>query len=103
VILAHGCRQEKPEGLRSIVCTLAMNMEDYGMDLDEKIYELLPMAYISAGLLTLLLMDSRLKILPALLLVGAGALVWIWRRNARRSVRQQFKNGPSKVRRVTLG
>jgi hypothetical protein len=53
------------------------------MDFEKIYYESLPLAYIGAGAMTLMLMDSRLKMLPALLLIASGLLVMAWRKSAR--------------------
>ena len=57
--------------------------------LNKATYDALPYAYIGAGLLNALLLQSPVKFLPALLLLGAGLLVLGWRRSARMRARQQ--------------
>lgn len=52
-------------------------------------YEALPFAYIGAGLLNAALLDSPMKFLPVILLIGAGIMVLIWRRSARTRVHHQ--------------
>lgn len=53
------------------------------MFVNQATYDLLPYAYISAGLLNGMLMDTDLRFMPTLLLVSAGFLVMAWRRSAR--------------------
>lgn len=47
------------------------------------LYEALPYAYIGAGALNAVLLESPLKYLPAFLLITAGLLILAWRRSAR--------------------
>lgn len=51
--------------------------------MNSTIYEALPYAYIGAGALNALLLDSPLKFLPAILLIGAGLMIIAWRYSAR--------------------
>jgi hypothetical protein len=51
--------------------------------MNDTLYEALPYAYIGAGLLNGVLLDSELKYLPAILLISAGLLVMTWRIRAR--------------------
>lgn len=51
--------------------------------LSRPIYEAMPKLYIGAGILNVAVLDSPLKYLSAGLLVGAGILVILWRRQAR--------------------
>jgi hypothetical protein len=51
--------------------------------MNSTMYEALPYAYIGAGALNALLLDSPLKFLPAMLLIGAGLLIIAWRYSAR--------------------
>ena len=51
--------------------------------MNSTLYEALPYAYIGAGALNALLLDSPLKFLPAVLLIGAGLLILSWRHSAR--------------------
>lgn len=69
------------------------------MDLEKAIYESLPLAYIGAGLMTLLLLESPLKFLPALALISAGLLVLAWRNSARNSA-QRLRVNSKKVRSI---
>ncbi len=50
--------------------------------LNKTVYDALPYALLGAGLLSLISLDSRLRFLPALLLVSAGLLILAWRREA---------------------
>jgi membrane protein implicated in regulation of membrane protease activity len=52
------------------------------------LYEALPYAYIGAGAINAVLLDSPLKYLPAFLLIGAGLLILAWRRSARARTRR---------------
>lgn len=51
--------------------------------LSRPIYEAMPKLYIGAGILNIVVLDSPLKYLSAGLLIAAGALVMLWRRQAR--------------------
>jgi hypothetical protein len=51
--------------------------------MNSTMYEALPYAYIGAGLLNAALLESELKYLPVILLIGAGLLVMSWRHSAR--------------------
>ena len=56
--------------------------------LNKATYDALPYAYIGAGFLNAVLLQSPVKFLPALILVIAGLLVLGWRRSARMRTRQ---------------
>lgn len=54
------------------------------MVLSKKTYDALPYLYIGMAFLIMFFMDSRLKYLPALVLLFAGLLILAWRKSARR-------------------
>lgn len=69
--------------------------------LSRPIYEAMPKLYIGAGILNVAVLDSPLKYLSASLLIGAGVLVMLWRRQARdaaprrqQTVRGRIRSGP---------
>lgn len=64
--------------------------------LSRPIYEAMPKLYIAAGALNVAVLDSPLKYLSAGLLIGAGILVMLWRRQSRGTV----KRSPVAVRRA---
>ncbi|MDD3763351.1 MAG: hypothetical protein PHP86_08700 [Nevskiales bacterium] len=51
--------------------------------LNKTLYESMPAIYIGSGVASLLLMDTALRYLPGVLLIAAGALVALWRYQAR--------------------
>lgn len=53
------------------------------MNTPQPVYDALPYAYIGAGVGSIVLMESGLRMLPALLLIAAGLLVLGWRHSAR--------------------
>ena len=53
------------------------------MNTPQPVYDALPYSYIGAGVCTIVLMESGLRLLPAFLLIAAGLLVLAWRRSAR--------------------
>lgn len=52
--------------------------------LSRPVYEAMPKLYIGAGVLNVAVLDSPLKYPSAALLIAAGILVTLWRRQARR-------------------
>lgn len=68
--------------------------------LSRPIYEAMPKLYIGAGILNIVALDSPLKYLSAGLLIGAGILVMLWRRQARGAAprRPQSLRGASRSR-----
>lgn len=63
--------------------------------LSRPIYEAMPKLYIGAGILNIAVLDSPLKYPSAALLIGAGILVMLWRRQARS---RASRPGPSAPR-----
>jgi hypothetical protein len=59
-------------------------VEESAVWLPGPLYRALPFAYIIAGLLTILLIDSLFALLSGTLLVAA-AMLWWWRRKSRRT------------------
>lgn len=53
------------------------------MNTNQTVYDALPYSYIAAGVSSMALMESGLRLLPAFLLITAGLLVLAWRRGAR--------------------
>lgn len=56
------------------------------MNSPQPVYDALPYSYIGAGVCSIVLMESGLRLLPAFLLIAAGLLVLAWRRSARLNV-----------------
>ena len=54
------------------------------MVLNKKTYDALPYAYMGLAVLSLLFLDSRIKYVPATVLLCAGLLILAWRNSERR-------------------
>lgn len=53
--------------------------------LPEKVYEVLPFAYVAAGVGMMVGFESWLLLVSGMLMAGAGAVIWILRSDNRRS------------------
>lgn len=60
-------------------------VEESAVWLPGPLYRALPFAYIIAGLLTILLIDSLFALLSGTMLLVAAAMLWWWRRKSRRT------------------
>ena len=54
-----------------------------------RVYEVLPVVYVTSGVSTAMMIDQMLAIVSGLLLISAGCLVWRMRHVYRRQSRQQ--------------
>lgn len=59
----------------------------FGVYLPERLYEALPYLYVTSGVGTMVMIQGLLALVSGLLLVGAGSVVWRWRRAYRRLMR----------------
>lgn len=70
------------------------------MVLSKKTYDALPYAYIGMAILNVLLLDSRIKYLPAIILLFAGLLILSWRKSeSRRAERARlYRRSKAKIK-----
>lgn len=54
------------------------------MSVGRSLYDALPYVYIVAGLIAWVFLEARYSLMPALLLIGVGLIVLVWRRAAKR-------------------